>query len=288
LSGKFPKIIFLHNKKTKWGSLILRALILLFSIVIIAFVVIGIYIFKEYRELPGILSQRIEITQDRNNFLSDAIERLKKNINDNDALEERLEQYSQLLHPLRSAKMKDLENSVIMKFSVCGLLEYSNSILEYFAEIADNVSTQNNIFRNYPLIFPFMQNARIVLKRAFSAEEDQLCPFTGAMRTHLGVDLAAELNTPIYAPADGVVSAVRDDIYFGRTLRIRHANNYETFYAHLGLILVRAGQNVSRGTQIGTVGQSGWTTGPHLHFSIIRNGVYVDPLLYNFTLLYGN
>jgi len=288
LSEAFPITVFISDKKAGWGGFFLRALILFFVIALIAFSAVGIYFFNEYRELPKILSQRINVKQDRNVFLSDAIERLKVNIGDNEVLEERLEQYSQLLHPLRSAKKKELESSVITKFSTCGLLEYSNSILEYFQEIAENVSTPNNIFRNYPLILPFAKDAKIVLKRSFSAEEGQLCPFTGAMRTHLGVDLAAELTTSVYAPAAGTVIATRNDVYYGKTIRIRHTNNYETFYAHLGAVLVTVGQNVNRGTRIGTVGQSGWTTGPHLHFSIIRNGVYVDPLLYNFTLLYGN
>lgn len=266
----------------------MRSLLLFFVIALIAFSAVGIYFFNKYRELPKIMSLRINVRQDRNVFLSDAIERLKNNIGDNEVLEERLEHYSQFLHPLRSAQNNDLESSVITKFSVGGLLDYSNSILEYFEEITENVSTPNNIFKNYPLILPFAEDARIVLKKSFSAEEDQLCPFTGAMRTHLGVDLAAELATPVFAPADGTVIAVRTDVYYGKTVRIRHANNYETFYAHLGTVLVAVGQNVKRGARIADVGQSGWTTGPHLHFSIIRNGVYVDPLLYNFTLLYYN
>ena len=288
MSAEFPKIILFSRKKSGPFGAVLRVFLVIFFIAVIFFGAIGIYFFREQQGLAQTIMQRMIVIRERNTFLSNVLKRLEDNVSECCHFQGRLEQYSQQLYPLRSPKNKELEGSVIALFSPDELLNYSNSALEYFALIAKSISTTKDIFRTYPLVFPFASDVRIVLKRPFSAEADQLCPFTGAMQTHLGVDLAAELDTPILAPANGTVISVGNDMFYGRTVRIRHAGNYETFYGHMEQVFVRIGQTVTRATPIGTVGQSGWTTGPHLHYAIIRNGGYVDPLVYNFTLLYGD
>lgn len=94
---------------------------------------------------------------------------------------------------------------------------------------------------------------------------------------HRGRDLAAAEGTPVYAAADGTVrSAVQSESY-GNCLRILHAGGDETLYAHMQYIFVHPGQQVRQGQVIGTVGQTGNVTGPHLHFELLHGGIRYDP-----------
>lgn len=94
---------------------------------------------------------------------------------------------------------------------------------------------------------------------------------------HLGNDLAAATGTPVLAAADGVVRYAGTHSSYGNYLRILHANGDETLYAHLQYLFVHSGQSVSAGQCIGTVGETGNTTGPHLHFEILHKGIRYDP-----------
>lgn len=105
-------------------------------------------------------------------------------------------------------------------------------------------------------------------------------PFTGEYEFHRGIDISAKMNTPVVAPSDGVVTAVCRKRGYGNTLKISHGFGLMTRYAHLEKSLVKPGQQVKRGEIIAAVGNTGRSTGPHLHYEVCRNGVPVDPLLY--------
>lgn len=106
----------------------------------------------------------------------------------------------------------------------------------------------------------------------------RLHPILNVRRPHLGVDYAAPYGTPVLAAADGVVAAAGWDGGYGRTVRLRHANGYETLYGHLSRVAVHAGQRVAQGTLVGAVGATGLATGPHLDYRMARNGQFLDPL----------
>jgi len=98
---------------------------------------------------------------------------------------------------------------------------------------------------------------------------------------HYGVDIANRTGTAIYAADDGYVALAGRDTYgYGLQVILDHGNGYKTRYAHLSKILVKAGQIVKRGAKIALMGSTGRSTGPHLHFEIIKNGARVDPTLY--------
>lgn len=107
-------------------------------------------------------------------------------------------------------------------------------------------------------------------------------PVLRVVRPHLGVDVSARRGTRITAPAAGRVRFVGRSFAFGNLVEIDHPGGIRTRYAHLGLSLVRTGDVVTRGTPIGTVGSSGLTTGPHLHYEVLRNERQVDPLRFRF------
>lgn len=102
-------------------------------------------------------------------------------------------------------------------------------------------------------------------------------PLLGYSRFHKGVDYAAAWGTPIYAVADGVVSQAGWAGGYGQMVRLAHAGQIATGYAHMSRIVVAAGAQVRQGQIIGYVGSTGLSTGPHLHFELSRNGVAVDP-----------
>jgi murein DD-endopeptidase MepM/ murein hydrolase activator NlpD len=102
-------------------------------------------------------------------------------------------------------------------------------------------------------------------------------PFTGEPAIHKGIDVAAPVGTPIYAPADGVVVFAGQRNGFGNFVMIAHGYGVVTGYGHNAQNLVSPGQVIHRGDQIATVGQSGRSTGPHLHYEVAVNGQVIDP-----------
>jgi murein DD-endopeptidase MepM/ murein hydrolase activator NlpD len=98
---------------------------------------------------------------------------------------------------------------------------------------------------------------------------------------HSGIDIRDRTGTVVRAADAGTVRvAGRDTWGYGLQVLIDHGNGYSTVYAHLDAILIRAGDPVTKGQQIGTMGATGRTTGPHLHFEIWEDGVPQDPMVY--------
>jgi len=102
-------------------------------------------------------------------------------------------------------------------------------------------------------------------------------PVHGDVRFHHGVDIAAPTGTPIQSFAQGTVSFAGWRNGYGNLVIVQHADGIETRYAHQDTIDVVAGQVVSAGQVLGTVGATGTATGPHLHFEVRRNGASLDP-----------
>ena len=95
---------------------------------------------------------------------------------------------------------------------------------------------------------------------------------------HAGADFAGPVGTPIYAAGDGVVTHASWLSSYGRLVKIKHENGVETRYAHMNKIRVKKGQRVSRGDRIGDMGNTGRSTGPHLHYEVRVNGTPIDPM----------
>ncbi len=112
----------------------------------------------------------------------------------------------------------------------------------------------------------------------------RLDPFVDQFRKHDGVDISAPRGTDVYATADGkvieVVTKYRPNHGYGKQVRIDHGNGLITRYAHLQKVLVKPGERITRHTVIGKVGDTGRSTGPHLHYEVINNGTPVDPATY--------
>ena len=105
-------------------------------------------------------------------------------------------------------------------------------------------------------------------------------PFTGVQSLHQAVDWAAPIGTAVRAASDGRVAMVGTDPGYGRYIILSHSDNFETLYAHLSSVSVRQGDRVTQGVKIGEVGNTGRSTGPHLHFALYRSQRAVNPLDY--------
>jgi len=102
-------------------------------------------------------------------------------------------------------------------------------------------------------------------------------PFTGSRQFHSGLDISASTGTPVRAGMSGRVSTTGYDNSLGNYVVISHHSGYRTLYAHMSLVRVKTGAYVGTGERIGDVGSTGMSTGPHLHFTVFKNGVTVNP-----------
>lgn len=105
-------------------------------------------------------------------------------------------------------------------------------------------------------------------------------PFTGSKVMHAGLDIAAPTGTPISAPADGIVSFAGYDSGYGKLVTIDHGYGLATRFGHTSQIYVKVGQRIKRGDPIAAVGNTGRSTGPHLHYEVRVNGAAVNPYKY--------
>ena len=125
-----------------------------------------------------------------------------------------------------------------------------------------------------PPILPDKSQYRI--SSSFGYRSD---PFLGTRKRHTGMDFACHIGNQVYATADGVVEAVRTDTYgYGKYVIIDHGFGYKTRYAHLSKINVEKGMTVTRGSLIALSGNSGRSSGPHLHYEVMYKGNYVNPM----------
>ena len=102
-------------------------------------------------------------------------------------------------------------------------------------------------------------------------------PVSEKLSFHTGIDIAADAGSPVKAAYYGMVAEAGEDDVYGKFIKLNHGNGIETFYAHCSALKVKTGDIVGAGQTIATVGSTGWSTGPHLHFSIIINGIYCNP-----------
>ncbi len=106
---------------------------------------------------------------------------------------------------------------------------------------------------------------------------NRIHPIFGVLKFHEGIDLKQKYGTPVRASCDGKVIFAGWAEGYGKLVILKHFKGYTTYYGHLSKIRVKVGTYVNKGQIIGNVGATGWTTGPHLHFEVRKNGVPVDP-----------
>ncbi len=153
------------------------------------------------------------------------------------------------------------------------LLEDASARERSLAELQEYLHGQRSIAAVTPSVWP-------VTGWVTSEFGRRTNPFGGRSEFHSAIDIATKLGAPIKAPANGIVSNVEKRPDMGLMIQIEHGRGIGTLYAHLFRAAVSKGQVVKRGDVIGYVGNSGRSTGAHLHYSVSLNGVYVNPRNY--------
>ena len=146
-------------------------------------------------------------------------------------------------------------------------------IATQLSEVEKALAHRDEVWAATPSVAPAMG----LMTDGFGGRPD---PVTGRHALHRGLDISARRGTPVIAPADGVVVFTGVSGGLGKTIRIAHGLGYTTVYGHLDRIDVEPGEEVRRGAKIGALGNSGRSTGPHLHYEVHVDGEAVNPLYY--------
>jgi len=156
-------------------------------------------------------------------------------------------------------------------------LELSNY---YFRKLIIEIGINNERLSHTPAIQPISNTD---LRRTSSGFGMRMHPIYKVKKMHHGMDFVASVGTPIHATADGVINIASESFYgYGKYVKISHNSDYSTVYAHMNKIMVKKGQYVKRGDVIGTLGNTGLSTGPHLHYEVIYKKRHVDPINFYF------
>lgn len=153
------------------------------------------------------------------------------------------------------------------------LLRLSGFELEKYQEVEDALQDVKDRLAHTPTIWP----TKGWRSRGFGMKHD---PFTGYRQMHRGIDIANHQGTPVIATADGKVKSLSNSSGLGKLVSLDHGFGLTTLYGHLSEIKVKRGQRVKRGDVIALMGNTGWSTGPHLHYEVRLNGRPVNPEKY--------
>ncbi|MCA9733015.1 MAG: M23 family metallopeptidase [Deferribacteres bacterium] len=163
------------------------------------------------------------------------------------------------------------------------LEKFSRQVSWLYAElkaVEDKFDNDKNLRVHFPSIKPVPTG---IMTSGYGMRHD---PFTGVRKHHNGLDFFARTGTNILAPADGVVELARvnyaQNQTFGKLIIINHGSGIKTRYGHLGEVFVKKGDRVKRRQVIGTIGNSGRSTGPHLHYEVLKNDKHKNPYYFFF------
>ncbi|MEX2593255.1 MAG: M23 family metallopeptidase [Anditalea sp.] len=149
-----------------------------------------------------------------------------------------------------------------------------------YDELSKTALNKEEYWASIPAIQPLHNEE---LNRLASGYGMRLHPILKVRKMHSGIDFSAAKGTPIYATGDGVISRISTEFGgYGKSIIIDHGFGFSTRYAHLNDFKVKKGQKIKRGDQIGTVGNTGSSTAPHVHYEVMKEGKYVNPVNYFF------
>lgn len=276
------------------GSKILLSLAGILAVLTVTAIVFGvIYINRGYKDLS--MSQAVMV---ENSELKDRIHRLNSEI---DSIMIKLELMENWEDEIRSGENFKEINKEVREMGIGGLPQIDNELnikdvkasLEYnllvnrlnhlSSKVAFDFGTHNELYENYKLrdeLYRSTPSIYPTFGRISSGYGRRTHPLTGKKDYHYGIDLANKLGTPIYATADGKVSKTTRTAKMGRYIKLNHEFGFETVYGHLSKILVRKGQEVKKGQIIALMGNTGDSTGPHLHYEVHRYNRYRNPSKY--------
>jgi murein DD-endopeptidase MepM/ murein hydrolase activator NlpD len=293
-------IIVVSEKPDRTINLQVKSVFLVIAFVsIIAILVIFAYSVLRFAT-SNIDQTRIDQLKEENKIVHQELARIEKEMSSLNTLVDSLEFYDEKLRTYASLKpiskdirkmgtggyTQDYSTKKLTPRTAKNLLEVSQTLdnllartrlqKESFDAILTHLEQKTYLQSHTPSIIPVQG----WLIRGFGYHTD---PFTQKVRMHEGIDIAAPIGTPIVAPADGVVEFTGEKTGFGLVLEIDHGYGFLTLYGHCQRIKVNQGEKVKRGDVIAYVGNTGKSTGPHLHYEVHVSQAPVNPLDYIIT-----
>jgi hypothetical protein len=178
-----------------------------------------------------------------------------------------------------SARLPETANPKMQSLALqTALLSYRTELqAKSYVQLSQAARLKSQELRHVPILKPANGN----ITSGFGYRNH---PLRGGTHFHEGMDIDGNTGDPVYAAGDGVViTAGSPESGYGLQVEIDHGFGYLTKYAHLSSIQARVGQQIKRGEVIGKVGNTGYSTGSHLHYEVIKNGTKVDPAVYIYT-----
>jgi len=265
---------------------VLAITVLCVSLALFTAIVIGAF---QYADMAGNGIKSAQLSEE-NRVLRQKIERFRRKV---DTLEKRMENNFDLQNRARMLAGLDPLSRDVWQVGIGGiinepagervfsferdldkLVRQSKLQLESYRKIVDLLEKEKNVRDCTPSIRPLRGG---FLSSRFGRRID---PFTGRICFHEGVDYCARAGLPVVCTADGYVTMARKDGGFGLVVEVNHGNGFITRYAHLSRAMVRRGQRIKRNEVLGLVGNSGRSTGPHLHYEVVFRGGHRNPQNY--------
>lgn len=174
---------------------------------------------------------------------------------------------------LKLGKSVELSDALSYVENISKRFEFEKSEYE---KITGQLKENEKLYSSIPAILPTKGN---YTRDSFGV---RLHPILKRYKMHNGIDINTDVGTPVHAPGNGTVSFVGRKPGYGLTIEIDHGFGYLTIYAHLSKALIKEGKTVKRGDLIAKTGNSGLSSGPHLHYEVLHNGVNLDPIEFFF------
>ncbi len=259
------------------------SLVLAAAVAILGLVLIGVFAFRGSGK--EISSPRLKELETENKFLSGRVSSFESALDSLAALMDTLDvgtQAAELDFPYYSGRTEEARSKLKATPTLVGMLETLDRKLirlwgrlgvvapdSTYAAGDDEPVSGDGVPSIYPT-FGFFSDSY----------GSRIHPITLEPEFHPGVDIANEIGTPVYATANGVVSKVEYEEGYGRFIRITHSSGFESLYAHLHTARVKPGDTITKGQIIALMGDSGFSTGPHLHYEVRRNNETRNPSSY--------
>ena len=274
------------RKVWRWVLNLLVYMLLTFTLAVLTYLVFTLLFRTDterrlHREIR-MYEQLYPALEEREQLLGDAIANLQHK--DNEIYDQVFHASAPGIDPMRDRDALSVADSIS-----------AGELVRHTALKADSLLRRSTAVDSaFALIFKALGDTETVLPPMLLPIEDitypqigasvgrKIQPFYKAYVRHEGIDMIVQRGTPVRATADGTVVSASSSRTGGNTVRLRHAGGYETVYAHLESMSVRAGAKVRAGQQIGAVGMSGQAVAPHLHYEVRKDGVAVDPVSYFF------
>ncbi len=271
-----------NYKQFSASKRLILSLITIFGVFLIFLCIFSIYAASRLMELSKTewklkdkisqLELRLSQTEKENAKLKEAVAKLKTEKRKTvEELAKRLETINSLMKKV-GLKIDSSSGEGGIAVPLSQLLSYDDVDLD-LNSLIPQVDKMIKKFKSVPIGYP-------TYGRITSPFGLRVNPITGRPEFHLGVDIANRWRTPVRSPADGKVVKAGYCGALGKCIEIDHGNGIQTYYGHLSKILVRRGDVVKRGEIIGLMGNSGRSTGPHLHYAVKFRGKIVNPKIF--------